>query len=116
MIETFVKGDSIDFNCEVKDEEDVIIDITDYKIRFEMWDDDNTLKKATTNSGGSDSQILITEPENGKFIIYIDKNETAEFSITPQIEVEIENAQGKKYTVLQDTIKLEDQRITWETP
>jgi len=105
-----IKGDSITFECNIAE------NIANWKIRCEIYNGKLSIKKATANSGGSDSQIQITDAVNGKFIINIDKNETANADLNTKIEIEVETVDGKKYTIYQNTIVFIPDRIGWETP
>ena len=110
-IENLVKGDSIQFDCLISE------NITDWKIRCELYDSTgNSIEKATSNSGGSDSQIKITDASNGKFTVYIDKTETEDFEDESNIEIEVELTDGKVYTVYQAIIEFKIQTVDWETP
>lgn len=110
-IKNIIKGDSVEFECSTTD------NITGWKIRCEIYDDINhSIKKATANSGGSDSQIKITDALNGKFSIYILKGETTKFSQKSFIEIAVTTPDEKSYTVYQDKIEFKSQRIKWTTP
>ena len=111
MIEGLIKGDSITFECNVDE------DITDWKIRAELWDDGSVdIKKATVNSGGSDAQIEITNATDGVFLIKIDKGETTNIVDQASIEIEMETNEGRIYTVFQSIVKFIDEKINWDTP
>ena len=63
------KGDSFSL------EGDLNANMTDWKVRCEIYDDcGNCIKLATENSGGSDDEIEITDAANGLFIINIAKD------------------------------------------
>jgi len=93
--EQLFRGDSIDLDCHVN------IDLTDYKIRCEIFDQFcSSIKLATINvTAGSDSQIDITDAANGTFSIYIEKVTTSNFHVISFIEIELEDDNGKIYTV-----------------
>ncbi len=111
MIEGLIKGDSIIFECNCDE------DITDWKVRAELWDDGSVdIKKATANSGGSDAQIEITNATDGVFLIKIDKGETTNIVDQANLEIEMETNEGKIYTVFQSIIKFIDEKINWDTP
>ena len=67
-------------------------------------------------SGGSDSQIQITDAINGKFIINTEKNETKDMDINSNIEIEVETLDNKVYTIYKNTIIFIPQKINWEAP
>jgi len=111
MIEGLIKGDSIILECKAGE------DMTDWKVRAELWDADSIdIKKATANSGGSADQIEITEAIGGVFLIKIDAGETTEIADQANLEIEVETNEGKIYTVLKSIVKFNDQKITWATP
>ena len=111
MTENLIKGDNIIFECKVGE------DITNWKIRAELWDSGSVdIKKATANSGGSDAQILISDATGGVFLIKIDKGETTNIADEANLEIEMETNEGKIYTVYQSIIKFIDEKITWATP
>ena len=111
MIEGLIKGDSIIFECNVDE------DITDWKVRAELWDDGSIdIKKATANSGGSDAQIEITNATDGVFLIKIEKGETTNIVDQTNLEIEMETNEGKIYTVYQSIVKFTNEKITWVIP
>ena len=111
MITDIFLGDDVTFDCDMGEI------ITNWKIRAEMYDDaSNSIKKATANSGGSDSQVKITDGPNGLFSIYILKGQTTDFNIQSYLEVEVETEEGKVYTVYKDVIKFLAEKIKWSSP
>ena len=111
MIEGLIKGDSIIF--EVNSDED----ITDWKVRAELWDSGTVdIKKATANSGGSDAQIEITIASEGVFLIKIDAGQTTNIANQANLEIEMENTEGKIWTVYQSIVKFTTEKIDWTTP
>jgi hypothetical protein len=91
-------------------------DLTDYKIRFQLIDGTVVIKKATANvSGGSSDEINITNPTLGKFIVVITTLESTNLSPDDYTyQIQIESPTGKKYTVLQDSIRILPALINWE--
>jgi len=111
MLSGFVKGDSIELEITAN------VDITDWKIRCEIYDDcTNSIKLATSNSGGSDDQIEVTDATNGVFLVKVAKGETTDFKDQSFIEIEREDVDGKILTIYQDTIQFKNERITWTSP
>jgi len=111
--EKMVKGDSFSL------EGTFDTDITDWKIRCEVFDDSShSIKIATANTGGSDDDIEITDAPNGVFVINIVKDLTDDFDDKSYIEIEVEtdDTVSKKFTPHKGTIEFEDQQIDWETP
>ena len=108
-----VKGDSIPLEATLAQ------DITDWKIRCEIWDNSNNcIKLATANSGGANSQIEITNPTEGEFIINVGKDLTTCFDDKAFIEIEVENTETpvKQFTIHQGEIEFIIERIEWKTP
>lgn len=111
--EPIVKGDTILFEGTLSE------DITDWKIRCEIYDScSNSIKLATENSGGADNQILITDALNGVFLITVAKNLTTCFEDKSRIEIEMETTDNptQLFTVQQGEIDFKDQKITWTDP
>ena len=111
QIDKIPKGDNINLEADF----DEII--TNWKIRCEIWDDSgNCIKLATLNSGGSDTQIEITDGVNGIFIIKVAKNLTTCFDDRSFIEIEMETDQEEIHTPYQSEINFKKERITWTDP
>ena len=106
-----VKGDAITFEGNIGE------NITSWKIRAELFDEGTIdIKKATTNSGGSDLQIKITDAANGLFEVYIDAGQTTDINDTANLEIEVELPTGEIYTLYQNLLKMTNERIKWSTP
>ncbi len=88
--------------------------LTNTKIRFQL----NTtpiIKKATANvTGGSSSQITINDDILGKFTVNILKTETGLILGDYIFEIEITEANGERFTILQATLRILSEYITWE--
>ncbi len=111
VIKTLVKGDTILFEVKIE------IDITDWKIRAELWDDGTIdIKKATTNAGGSDLEIEVTDSTGGIFIVKINKEETTDILNEGWLEIEMETNEGKIYTVYKSILVFSNEKIKWVTP
>ena len=92
-------------------------DLTGYKIRCEIYDDYNRfVKLATSNSGGSDSEIEIINASTGEFIITCAKDLTDNFSRNVTIEIEVENASGQVRTIFKKKFKFLSENLTWTDP
>ena len=106
-----VKGDSIIFEANIEE------NITSWKIRAELYDKGTiAIKKATANSGGADAQIKITDAANGLFEVYIDAGQTTDINDTANLEIEVETDTGNIYTVYQNLLKFDEEKIKWSTP
>lgn len=105
----FYKNDAISLPCVVNE------DISNWKLRVEIYDNScNSIKLATSNvTGGSVSQIEITDGANGKFTIYISKGETDCFEDKSFIEIEREDVNGNTKTIIQRDFPLIDDEIEW---
>lgn len=111
MLSGLIKGDSIDLEITAN------TDITGWKIRCEIYDDEgNSIKLATENTGGSDEQIEIINEADGIFTISALKGLTTNFQDSAYIEIEREDADGKVLTIYQDTIEFKKEKITWTIP
>ena len=111
MLSGLVKGDSIDMEITAN------TDITGWKIRCEIYDDEgNSIKLATANTGGSDDQIEITDAVNGIFTISALKGLTTNFQDLAHIEIEREDSNEKILTIYQDDIQFNREKITWTSP
>ena len=124
-INGITKDDTLVLECSLD------YDVTDWKIRCEIYDDNtNSIKLATANSGGSDDQIEVTQeqPTASIFLIKIPSGETSIFACgcsdeqtKVMMEIEVDTGQtvaGKPQilTVFDGFINLKAQKITWETP
>jgi hypothetical protein len=107
----FIKGDTIELEITAN------TDITEWKIRCELYDNEgNSIKLATLNSGGGNSQIEVTDATNGVFIITVAKDLTDNFNNKSFIEIEREDANEKVLTIYRNEIEFQDEQITWTTP
>lgn len=107
----FVKGDTIVMNCSLRE------DITDWKIRCEVYDDHGSeVQLGNTEAGGSDSQINVTSDANGEFTITVPKDQTDCFEDRFYIEIEIEKTDGTVFTVHRELYRFKPEEITWTTP
>ena len=116
MLGTYFQGDTLDIYYQIKDAQNVPIDLTNWQIRAEI---NNTapikIRRATKNvSGGSDDQIKILDTV-GNIKITIEKEKTT--TMNPgnyTLEIEITSPLGKRYTIVQDTIQIVKDIIDWE--
>jgi len=90
-------------------------DLTNTEIRFQL----NTtpvIKKATENvSGGSSAQITIDNAIQGLFTINILKTESGVAVGDYTFEIEITESNGDRFTILQGSLRILAEYITWET-
>lgn len=116
ILNGIVKGDTINLRCKLNE------DITDWKIRSEVYDScSNCIKLASVNAGGSVDQIERTDDINGEFIVHVAKDLTTCFADKGYIEIEVEtnDTVSEKFTVLPGSnseINFLKEEITWDTP
>ena len=104
-------GDTVELLFQLYRNEKEYWDLTNYQIRFQVGD----IKKATANvGGGSDDEIKIIEPNQGKFIVIINAGELDKIGDF-NYEIEITSPEGKVYTVGRGVIRVISQLITWKT-
>lgn len=115
----FVKGDTIQLTITVDD------DITNWKIRAELYDDDETsIQLATENAGGSDNQISKTTMAAGlsTFLIKVASGLTTNIADKAYLEIEVDTGsdvggEDEILTILPKmTLEFTDEQITWTTP
>ncbi len=110
-ISNIAKSDTINL------EADLNTNMTDWKIRCEIYDNSsNCSRLATANTGGNDAQIEITDATNGIFLIKVLKTLTKCFDNKSFIEIEVETNIGEVHTVHQGEIQFKKERIDWVTP
>ena len=109
------KGDAFDITINIPE------DITNWKIRCEIYDDTtNRVQLATANSGGATSQIEVTEISStlSTFIIHVANDLTTDFDDKSHIEIQVEtdDSPSKIYTTMQADLELHDRKISWSEP
>lgn len=114
----FYKGDTIELQFQLFTDKatNTYWVLTNNKIRFELHSSPTSIKKATANvTGGADAQILVTNATQGIFIVTIAKTETVALTVGDyEFEIQIDKADGKRYTVLSSSLRLLAELITWE--
>lgn len=111
-MENFIKGNTIILEGRVK------ANIEGCIIRAQLWDDkDTNIKKATTNAGGSDEQVKITNTNPGIYLIRIEKEETKNIEDKANLEIQLEtnDTPSERYTISQQVLNFSDSKINWET-
>jgi hypothetical protein len=115
----FIKGDTIELQFQLfKDKSNnVKWNLLNHEIRFQL-DTSVKIYKATANvSGGSDEQISLVDAVNGIFLVTITHTETTAIDpadYTYEIQVTTPTPDSKKYTVLQSSLRILNEAITWE--
>lgn len=115
MIKDIFRGDTWDLEYQISDKNDNFLDVTDWEIRCEIKSEKISIKKANNKvNGGSIEQIKVLDDE-GNIIIFIKKEETKICNKgVYSLEIEITSSEGKRYTVVKDEIKVEEDDIRWE--
>lgn len=114
-IDGIIKGDSLQLECNIKE------DITNWKIRCEIYDGTQKIRLATSNvTGGSDNQIEVTDATNGIFLVKVKAGDTTDFADNSNIEIEVDTDQTvggetEKLTIFQGEVDFKGERITWDT-
>lgn len=115
----FIKGDTIELQFQLFKNKctNEYWNLLNHEIRFQL----NTpikIYKATANvTGGSDLQISLVDAVHGIFLVTITHTESSgitpgDFSYEIQITTPAPNSQ--KFTVLQSSLRIIDESITWE--
>jgi len=116
-MEVTYQGDTAELKFTVYDKDGNLYDLTNAEVRFTLKNGDTTIKKANSLvSGGADTQINVTDAENGELVVYLLKSETANLSGPCDCELEVTDSTGKRFTVWRDFIQFKDQLTTWEEP
>lgn len=107
---SIVRGDSRTWKFTCKDENDVVIDITDAKVWFTVKEDlsqDDTFAKfqrRNADAGGSAAEIEMSDPTNGEFKVHVVPANTNGIDLdtidgTLKFDAQVQMPSGKTYTV-----------------
>lgn len=94
-------------------------DLTGHQIRFELYRDSTSIKKATANvSGGSIAQINILDAVNGLFMVTINALESVTLTANTEYLIEIQvtdivSVPNIVTTVYNGKLFISPERITW---
>jgi len=106
-----VQGDNLEATLTVD------ANLTDYKCRVQITDDENSnVQLATTNSGGNSGEVTISSGTSSTITIVVPKDNTDSLTKECHIEVELEDANGKVFTIWQKYFTLYEENITWTSP
>lgn len=88
----------------------VNLDVSDYKIHAEVFDRFySSLKLNSENNGGSDDEIeLVTDGEDGNFIIHIEKGKTELFHLISYLEIILIDEDDKEFTAYFSVLRFQD--------
>ncbi|MEE9438983.1 MAG: hypothetical protein V3V14_08295 [Saprospiraceae bacterium] len=100
-------GDNELFECEITDDDDIPIPLTDtsiwFTIRKNYSDEDFIVQKKSTLAGGNDTEILVTDEAGGVCEIYLLADDTKQlFPIMYVYDVQIKNSTYGIKTVIKD--------------
>lgn len=116
-MESYYKGDTIELKYQLYKDKSLneCWNLTDNKIRFQI-NNKTVIKKATANVvGGSDEQIKIIDASKGIFLVIILKEESSALDVgTSDFEIQVDTAEGKRFTVLVDKLAIKKEIIIWE--
>ena len=115
----FIQGDTIELQFQLfKDKSaNEYWNLLYHEIRFQL-NTPTKIYKATANvSGGSDEQINLVDAAKGIFLVIITHTESTNIisgDYTYEIQVTTPAPNSKKYTVLQSSLRILNESITWE--
>jgi hypothetical protein len=116
----FIKGDTIELQFQLFRDKctNEYWNLLNHEIRFQL-NTPTKIYKATANvTGGSDLQISLVDAVKGIFMVHITHTESSGIALgdyTYEIQVTTPVPDSKKYTVLQSSLRIVDESITWET-
>jgi len=119
----FIKGDTIDlqFQLFTNKATNTYWVLTNNEIRFQL-NTPTKIYKATANvTGGGTDQISIVNASQGIFMVHIDYTESSaiapgdyDYEIQVTIPSVLTGVEDQKYTVLQSSLRIGDESISWE--
>jgi hypothetical protein len=116
----FIKGDTLEMQFQLFKNKTTneYWNLLNHEIRFQL-NTPTKIYKATENvSGGSALQISLVNAVQGIFLVTVTHTESA--GITPgdytyEIQVTTPSPNPQKFTVLQSSLRIVDESITWES-
>ena len=111
----YYSGDTIKLSFQLWRDKvsDLPWDLTNTQIRFQL-NTPTIIKKATANvSGGSSSQITVNDASEGTFTINILKTESGVAIGDYTFEIEVTEENGERFTILQASLRILAEYITW---
>lgn len=110
-ISGYFKGDTLKFYKRVN------FDLTNYKIRAEVFDiSGRSLKLANTAAGGADTQIKVTSAVKGRFTVIIPAGNMYFWNDQSWVEIQIESPIGEIFTIDKEYLNTAYRKINWQTP
>jgi hypothetical protein len=117
----YIKGDTVElqFQLYTNKATNEYWNLLNHEIRFQL-NTPTKIYKATANvSGGSADQISLVDAVHGIFLVTITHTESAgiapgDYSYEIQVTTPVATPPQKKYTVLQSSLRIKDESITWE--
>ncbi len=106
-------GNHEDFEIEITDEDDVVVDITDAEVIFSLKDDfsdeDYLFQRSNEDAGGDSTEVEMTDPTNGKCEVHIIPTNTQSLTKGTYVyDVWIKLTNGKEKTIIVNRLFLED--------
>ena len=105
-----VKGDAMVFDFIIDG-----LDLTNWGVRAEVYDLNTAIRLANHVAGGSAPEILMLDDVSaaGHFQIHVATGATSTFQQFGQIEVELTDPDGNKFTIFQQEIWFANERVFW---
>lgn len=112
-----IKGDTIELQFQLfrNKATNEYWNLLNHEIRFQLNTEPKIYKATSNVTGGGDTQISLVNAVQGIFLVTITADESS--GITPDdynYEIQVTTPTGEKYTVLQSTMRVIDEVITWE--
>lgn len=114
----YTRGDTIQLEVTIDD------DITNWKIRAEIYDDENeSIQIASAEAGGSTSQITKTlmTATKSTFLLNFASGDTDNIADKAYLVIQVDtgatiNGQPELLTIFKTELIFTDRQITWSTP
>jgi len=113
----FIKGDTIELQFQLFKNKctNEYWNLLNHQIRFQLNTDPKIYRSTANVVGGSNDEISLPDAVNGIFLVTITKEESS--IIIPgdyTYEIQVTTPEGKRYTVLQSSLRIVEEVITWE--
>lgn len=116
----FIKGDTIELQFQLfKDKcHNEYWNLLNHEIRFQLNTNPKIYKATENVTGGSDTQISLVDAVKGIFMIHITYTESADIipgDYNYEIQITSPEPNSQKFTVLQSSLRIVEESITWES-
>ena len=109
-VKKFITGNDVDMTFFLRDSNnDVVTDLTGFKIKCEVTNNGAEIKLANTLGGGNDTQISVS---GSKFTVHMSDTDTDIREGKYDIEIEVEK-DSKINTVYRDVIEFTEEIVDW---